>query len=92
MVSASEKEKVGSGKQNSTATGQQRPGKMLAERPSKDGNAQRAALDVEGLKGYVRIPYWNKSKQKTDQMTETGQLPWKRSLWLCVSSLELGHW
>jgi len=59
MVSASEKEKVGSGKQSSTSAGQQRAGKMLAERPSKDGTAQRAAQDVEGLKGYVRVPYRN---------------------------------
>jgi len=72
MVSTSEKEKVESGKQNSTAAGQQRASKMLAERPSKDGTAQRAALDVEGLKGYVRIPYRNKSKQETDQITEAG--------------------
>jgi hypothetical protein len=35
--------------------GHGRAGKQLAERPSKDGTAQKAAQEVEGLKGYVRI-------------------------------------
>jgi hypothetical protein len=67
MVSVSEKEKVGSGKQSGSTAGQQRVGKMLADRPSKDGTAQRAALDVEGLKGYVRVPDWNIRKQRIDR-------------------------
>jgi hypothetical protein len=36
--------------------GHGRAGKQLAERPSKDGTAQKAAQEVEGLKGYVSIP------------------------------------
>jgi hypothetical protein len=34
-----------------------RAGKQLADRPSKDGTAQKAAQEVEGLKGYVSIRF-----------------------------------
>jgi hypothetical protein len=35
--------------------GHGRAGKQIADRPSKDGTAQKAAQEVEGLKGYVSI-------------------------------------
>jgi hypothetical protein len=45
----------GASRSNGTP-GHGRAGKQLAERPSKDGTAQKAAQEVEGLKGYVSIP------------------------------------
>ena len=54
MVSVTEKDKLVNGRYNNVAQGQQKLGKTLADRPSKDGTAQRAAQEVEGLKGYVR--------------------------------------
>jgi hypothetical protein len=54
MVSIAEKDKLVNGRQSNVTLGQQKASKMLTERPSKDGTAQRAAQDVEGLKGYVR--------------------------------------
>lgn len=56
MVSVAEKDKLVNGRQSNVTLGQQKASKMLADRPSKDGTAQRAAQDVEGLKGYVRGP------------------------------------
>jgi hypothetical protein len=53
MVLATEKDKLMNGRHN-VAQGQQKLGKTLADRPSKDGTAQRAAQEVEGLRGYVR--------------------------------------
>lgn len=61
MVSHSSKDSHGSGsdklvngRQQQNGGGSKTPGReRLAERgPSKDGSAQRAAADVEGLKGY----------------------------------------
>lgn len=54
MVLATEKDKLVNGRHNNVSHGQQKLGKTLADRPSKDGTAQRAAQEVEGLKGYVR--------------------------------------
>ena len=54
MVSATEKDKLVNGRYNNVSQGQQKFGKTLVDRPSKDGTAQRAAQEVEGLKGYVR--------------------------------------
>jgi hypothetical protein len=44
----------GNSRLNSTS-GHGRAGKQLVDRPSKDGTAQKAAQEVEGLKGYVSI-------------------------------------
>lgn len=52
------------GRQNNVTPGQQKASKMLADRPSKDGTAQRAAQDVEGLKGYVRISHLTQLEQE----------------------------
>lgn len=64
MVSAAEKDRLVTGRQNNVTPGQQKASKMLADRPSKDGTAQRAAQDVEGLKGYVRISHLTQLEQE----------------------------
>lgn len=71
MVSGTDKDKLVNGKQSSLSSGQQKASKILADRPSKDGTAQRAAQDVEGLKGYVSdcdLIQWR--EEKTDHISQ----------------------
>lgn len=74
MVSSTDKEKQVNGKNSIQSTGQPKASKALAERPSKDGSAQRAAQDVEGLKGYVRtLELLREESRETDpEMQQLG--------------------
>lgn len=62
MVSATEKDKLVNGRHNNVSQGQ-KFGKTVTDRPSKDGTAQRAAQEVEGLKGYVREKRYHNFRQ-----------------------------
>jgi hypothetical protein len=52
MVSHGSAGEASNGRSNGTPA-QGRVGKLLGDRPSKDGTAQKAAQEVEGLKGFV---------------------------------------
>ena len=92
MVSATERDKLVNGRQNNVSQGQQKLGKALADRPSKDGTAQRAAQDVEGLKGYVReSDAAIFRKELANLRAAIGRLSGQGSIRICLSGAELGH-
>ena len=92
MVSATEKDKLVNGRYNNVSLGQQKLGKTLVDRPSKDGTAQRAAQEVEGLKGYVREIYTTISgKELANFKAAIRRLSGQGCLRLSVSSAELGY-
>jgi len=92
MVSVTEKDKLVNGRYNNVSQGQQKLGKTLADRPSKDGTAQRAAQEVEGLKGYVReTDATILGKKLANVRAAIGRLSGQGSVRLSLSGAELGH-
>ena len=92
MVLATEKDKLVNGRYNNVSQGQQKLVKTMADRPSKDGTAQRAAQEVEGLKGYVRESKTTISGKKLANLRAAiGRLSGQGRVRLSVSGAELGH-
>jgi hypothetical protein len=89
MVSNGASNEKGQGQQNGTP----KASKILSDRPSKDGTAQRAALEVEGLKGYVSASHVMFYQTSADSLiTATRRLHWEGSIWRRLQRSELGHW